>query len=216
MLKKYIMSLLFLCLTTLAFAKMTGTGYIITTQQDTVYGTMDVFFTELKPPKNKLHLKGTNMGKQTYSVLKVCLYEGSATKRKEEGATYLASQILYLFFTTKDGQGGSYLQKNVSLSKETVLLKPTYLGKINLYKFETTSWGGGGMMMGPPGTAPVMTGGGPTKSFYYVLETPTGWVEDIRQNNYRNILKRELKDCPDLVKKIGRSGFRYGNMLRIL
>lgn len=50
----------------------------------------------------------------------------------------------------------------------------------------------------------------------YFLEKDGQWIGIVKRGNYKQLLRMELSDCPDLIKKIGRGGYKYGDMMKII
>lgn len=194
--KKYIIVLILIVPNTLVFSQLglnfipkKGTGMFITTSGDTIQGNIKVWVENPYAIKKISHIKG-----------------------KKEKIDYAVTELSYLRFFSEGNISGVFVQKRVPSTKDTLMLKPIAKGAVTLYPFEELSTNAGAIM----GANGVMIPGGSIAVKTYFLEKDGQWIGIVKRGNYKQLLRMELSDCPDLIRKIGRGGYKYGDMMKII
>ncbi len=163
--------------------KRTYKGYVITTQQDTIYGTVKVS----SPTINELRVrfKDENNKKSVYTPKDLQGYSFEVPRYNRDGE----KSMLLIQFKKRTAK-----QSPVKMGSKEIFAEVRVEGGITLYDYYVEKNARIGQMV---------------EHQYYIEKEGEAEFQQITRKNYKKVLKSLTADNSVLNKKIGKSGFGY-------
>lgn len=171
-------------------AKKTFSGYVVTTEQDTLYGSIFV----VSPTANELKVKfiDENKNKYNFKARDLESYAFEVPKYNKELKKHTTEWIQYVRKTVEDAP--------IRFGTNDILVERQVNGDIQVYNQYIEA------------DAKIA---GTLAHFFYVESQGKVDFTKITKNNYKDIMKKATADFMELNKKIGQKGFGYKHIVKI-
>ena len=189
--KDYLTLTLLLLLSISATAgKSSFNGYIVTTENDTLYGKVFV----AGPTANELKVKfvDENRSKYFFKARDLQSYAFEVPKFNKETRTHGTEWIYYVRKTVEDAP--------VRFGTTDIMIEKQVDGDIQVYNQYTEA---------------DEKIGGTLKHYFYVESNNKVDFSKVTKDNYKTIMKKATADFMELNTKIGKKGFGYKHIVKI-
>ena len=189
--RNYLTLILLLFITTATFAaKKSFSGYVVTTENDTLYGSVLI----VSPTANELKVKfvDENQKKYNFKASDLESYSFEVPKYDKELRKHTTEWIHYVRKTVEDAP--------IRFGTTDILVERQVNGAIQVYNQYVEA---------------DEKIGGTLAHFFYVESQGKVDFSKITKQNYKKIMQKATADFMELNKKIGQKGFGYKHIVKI-
>ena len=185
---------------TLATGQKRESGYLVTTEGDSITGVLYIVRPQSGIPDQ---------------ILQIDVVDPSGAKKAWEAkniAEYALDQSGVTGYKTFD----RYYAKVWPSNGQRVFINPMVEGKAHLYLVADPK---GPKDLEPTTSNTVVFRSGQQdqeKNVYFISFADTEYIIRLESDNYVQVLKQFLKDCPELTAQIGKKKFKFKNLSQIV